>query len=592
MATLRGRPHATDSEGRHDDRYPTDDEVLGIVDDSPTISALNASTLGMPDVATTNQTRHLSRFETLEEAIGQLPGDGSGRILADGEYNHGNVTTVIPSNVEIVGKGSQRTIFYGGTGPSAPLIDIDGASRAGIQGISFLTESDSAASGSGYAVRIRGDASDITIDDIYGERWVNLVATRGAEGTIPGIVRRLLISSSIAKRSPQSWGFGFDDVDDLTLEHVHSLEHWLDGIKFRKKVMNARIRGGSALDNGRGRNPAYGNDPALNGDGIDGYAGGEAFSVSDFLAARNWGSGMQIKSVADIDTDEFGYVRRIMLTNVRLLDNLLSHGLAMSHYGSTSPLVQYLSIIGSELCDNMATTGGIGAQISALHASIEGSWICRNGAEGVYAEDETIGLSIASSAINGNSRNSPGSLPGVSVYGDVVRISSGTRVWGVDDQDIRNQADIDALTPTHNSAVIVRSTATDFRMDDTVSLKYHTTSQPIQVNPGATDVVLHMSGTGNPGRPGSSGSTYRRTDAPSVIDELWTRHGVTDPSTTTGKWLRYGQLLVVTTLPSPVASYNGMEVLYKPNDTTAGVKMLCRETATLGVYEWVEAATV
>src|SRR5690606_7860110 len=141
MANFRARPHATDPAGRHDDRYPTDAEVLGIVDDSPTISALTTAVDG---IARVSAYKHGVRANTgtdqstaLHDAFAEAESIGGGAVVElppgvvtiDGSfslngYSSGMVGTGATTKVGAYGPGS-GTILRA-INQTGPVLDFTG----------------------------------------------------------------------------------------------------------------------------------------------------------------------------------------------------------------------------------------------------------------------------------------------------------------------------------------------------------------------------------------------------------------------------------------------------------------------------------
>jgi hypothetical protein len=135
----------------------------------------------------------------------------------------------------------------------------------------------------------------------------------GVDGSTPGTAERITFNE--LRREEHSISSASTSTTRTTSNSsvCHAFDNWLDGFKVRALTTNVKVRGGSAVGNGKSYFGGGGNA----GDGLDAFAGGDTFILSDFTADENDGNGITIKTDT-LTRDEpatYGYVRNVQVTN-------------------------------------------------------------------------------------------------------------------------------------------------------------------------------------------------------------------------------------------------------------------------------------
>lgn len=106
---------------------------------------------------------------------------GGTLVLAGKSY--GNLANLRPaSHTRIVGAGEGKTVLVAPASPTAPVFDLDGLAGVEVAGLSIQPASGTA-SGSGHGVHARGACTDLLLEDVTIDGFVNAVRLAGNEGT-------------------------------------------------------------------------------------------------------------------------------------------------------------------------------------------------------------------------------------------------------------------------------------------------------------------------------------------------------------------------------------------------------------------------
>lgn len=552
--------------------------------DAAEAAALRADVAGMPTVISGAYTKRLGNYASLAAAIADLPDGGAngGEILIDGEIPW-STTATVPAGVHLHGRGSGNTALVAPAGINVPLLDLDGASGAQVAGIAFRKEAGAAAGANADAILIRGASSDILIDDIDADELRNAVRAEGSMGTTPGVIERLTIRSSTGRRSPNSYGFVFGDVDVLTLLDCHGLENWLDGFKLRKSTRNVTVIGGSGIGNGQG----YLTDPGLYaGDGIDAYAGGDTFSISDFVANENYGHGVQIKSGDLNETDPvgYGYVRRFEVNHVHATGNLVGAGLQLNlsnPASTTEPLMTNYNVNGGMFAGNAGPgvrSRGRNVVLSSVHA-------IRNTGPGIVISPKSMDTKVVTPMLIANGYPTEAGAHGIEIYGHNVDVLYPT-VIGRDSDTINSDADYTGTTYT-NRAISIHNGASGVINIVRPSMRYCMDGNRVRVDSGVTAAVfIDEIRTANPTDVvmGSPGSVVTKTNASFPWEQNWIKRGTEGPNST-NNWAPLGAVYTVDTLPSATARWKGLQLLLAKNGAGDDELYICVQSGPSS-YAW------
>ncbi len=542
------------------------------------MGAVESDVTALPTIIAGNYTKRLGNYESLAAAIADLPDAGAngGEIQVDGEVPV-SATLSVPGKVWLTGRGSQASAFVAPAGVNFPVLDLDGASKAHIHGISILKASGANASGDARAVLIRGNADDVVLDDVFAEEFVTNFAIDGSLGTTPGIVRRLSMRSVRSDRAIRSWGIGFDHVDVVNLVDCHSRRSFLDGYKLRARVNNFTMLGGSGNENGQGylENPS-----SYAGDGLDGYAGGDTYTLDAVTFDDNYGHGVQIKTgpLNVTDPEAYGFPKNMEL-NVRAKGNQ-EKGLTVNVSDIndlTMPLVANVHLNGGMYQEN----GSDGWYINARNVTVSGTQSVRNAGNGGTVGPRAMDVVLDTPICIGNGYPTTNGADGIVTSGRNVTILSPV-IIGRDADTIGTEADYTGTIYTRYPIWITnQSTGRVTVRGETIhdcGLSY------IMVSNSDAIVHLNESGPSNPTsgtRYGSAGSTYFRTGTPNSYDQHWEKRGSFTPNSTAG-WFRSAQLHVVTSLPTAQAAYESL-VLYLQDGASSGAYCCVGKS---GVYTW------
>lgn len=503
----------------------------------------------------------------------------------------------VPTGTTVEGAGIGQTLILLPDQADFPAFDLDAVSDATVRGLSITHEGEYAAghpdhaapgyTGAGIGVRTRGDATDILVEDVEVDLMYVGFFTQGETGTTPGTVRRIVYRRCRGTRS-NTFGFCHSEAD--VVEQVECVGTWnrLDGGKIQRQTRNVTVRGGEYSDNGQSYVDGGGNA----GDGIDAFAGGRHFSIEGGAYERNNGNGLTIKTditqVAGAAT--YGYTADIQVIGPRCNDNLLGYGCAIftytnNDYDSTGnaliPDTQYATVLGGEYSGNAY----VGLLLNGVAHNAVSPIVRRNGDHGIVVGARSLYCSITTPLVAASGQDGSGTKSGIYIAGAAHTSIRGGTILGVDDDLIRNEADLAALTPTHFSNVYVSGFSTDVHID--LDFEDYSTSDGIHTDQTTGVCLTRQRGTLSPNTDfiyGSIGSRYHKTDASDPINRDWIK--TSGAPNAVGGWTREAAGIVVTALPAASATYRSAIVSFQGGGGVADALYQCQKSAG-GTYSWV-----
>lgn len=560
-------------------------DVAAVADVPPRVAAVETATIGLPTVVTKNYTRHLSRYADLAAAIADLPNAGAdgGEVRVDGEVDWAAIGTAsIPSKIHLIGRGPGSTVLYSGTNPTAPMLEVDGASDVVIADMAFRLPSGGTGGTEGFPVSIVGDAANVLLDRIDGEGFNDTIHVDGSLGTAPGTVRSLTIRNARANASPSAYGMVFNHVDGLTIENSEAHENYLDGLKLREMTKNVKVVGGFYNNNGQVR-VATGTGA---GDGIDAFAGGDTFTIMGATFNENWGNGITIKTDA-LTRDEpetYGYVRDAQVIGVTCNDNRLGSGAGFytmpGHFGGAAPLpmASNASFVGGEFRGNT----NYGLLLGGRNMTVTSPMVRGNGLNGIFVADEALDVTIVAPVVIANSQQGAGTYSGVIVRGKGVAIRGGI-VLGVDAEEVFSEADYSGMTVYHAYSVEIASTADRVYVD--LDRSKYTTASTHTIRSFMTSGQCRIAhkASGRAFTYGGPGSTFFNETATTPADVWWVKLSGA-PNSVTG-WHRMSDPPRVTSLPAADSLNKGLMVTKDNGGASEDTLHICVQTGA-SMYAW------
>jgi hypothetical protein len=428
-------------------------------------------------------------------------------MVGAGDY-HLSSTIEVPSNTHLKGEATRSTVLHVQQGFGVPLLRLHDVENVTVSHLSLI-ETDHEYLASGNAIDITGQSQTILIDAVYAEGF-RAGFSLGADDAQQATIRNVTLRNCHGE-SARLWSFGINHAQEVQLQNCLALRNRLDGIKLRKYARDVTIVGGESSHNGR---------TGPNGNGVDGYAGGDACVIRDLLVEHNNGSGIYIKT-GPLHYDDFGHVRNGYLSGIRARYNRGS-GIDLNRSGGDfiksgedklPPLASHFTISGGVFEYNEHS----GIYVRGRDVSLIAPVIRRNQQHGINLASaydvEVIGALIA-----GNSLGSPGSAYGIAIGADPVkgvghriRIRGGT-ISGIDSDDITNASDYSnldqELDPTHRNAIYIAAGA-DHILIDNVTMR-HWTDGPHAIRSDMSDgghLLVHYGFNGNPDAVGGPGSS-------------------------------------------------------------------------------------
>lgn len=460
-------------------------------------------------------------------------------FLPPGTYNlTGSIS--VPSNMHILGMPGAIVRLPGGA--TYPAFDMDNVSRVRIEGVRVTVAAAAGVGGCGF--RVRGGATDVQLVDCEADGTAGGFLIRGEEGAVASTCVRINLDRCRALNSTALWGFEASEAESVLFDRCIARSNWLDGFKIRRMTFDVVIRGCIATDNGQ--------DPGNAGDGIDAFAGGDTFIISDTICDDNLGNGITVKTddLTRDDSATYGYIRNIQITNVICCGNDPGYGLAIYPFrnnrnnyfdnppdndDTTMPMPTHATVLGGYFYDNRET----GLWLDAHNIVCTAPEVRRNGEHGIEIGVRAINVTLRDPIVVANSQFSSGTYNGVYIRGRHIRMMGG-HVLGVDPDVVFTDAELAAATPSHGFNIYVDST-----FSEDVEVHYPICAYSNAAGPGIrTDMtsghcVFHLTGDGTPigNVYGGPGSTWLQRDATGNIGRRWEKiHGA--PNAPSVGWCR------------------------------------------------------
>lgn len=448
----------------------------------------------------------------IQAAIDLADDDGVGAI----ELPDVNITLdaplVVPSGITLSGQGA-ATVLLLPANANYRGIDIDGVSNVVLRDFVVRKASGAEAGGANtYAIQVRGECDNIALEGVQVDGGLRRnISVNGSEGTTPGTCTRVVMRRCRSEECNLTFGFDINHCDGLILDSCLARENFLAGIKIRGNTLNVTITNCISTHNG---------SPGDVGDGLDAYAGGDTFLVSNCVFDYNTGTGMQIKTggLNDDTPETWGS----MVGRYQLIGNRCNHNL----YGMSLTLNDYLDLT-ARVSANISIIGGdysyndvFGITFSGRNGLLSGVQCRNNGNDGLVIGSRGFDVMITDPVIIANGQETPGTYSGISISGTKVTVRGGIIV-GVDDDSVGQHSDYGALTVYHEHAISVGAVS-DILIDRPV-MRYHTSPAPCAFD-AAAQIIMHWVGSGTPMSAyaaGTVGSTYQDKAAASPGDAHW-----------------------------------------------------------------------
>ncbi len=400
----------------------------------PTVSSAVSFGHSVRDFGATGDGEH-DDAPALVRAIEKAALNGGGLVwLPSGSYRLDR-SIAIPSGVELRGEGVQGTRILIPEGSAFDAFTIREAKQVVVADLSIVLQGKEYQKGTGAAIAVSGNSRYLKFESVAVEGFRSAFSF-GRDET--GITRNVVLKRCKAQKA-YLFGFEFNDVKEVAMENCYASLNRLDGIKLRRKVFDFTVRGGESSHNG-----VF--DPALNGNGIDGYAGAEGVAIYDLIAEHNNGSGLYFKT-GPLQYQGYGSVANLFFSGVRARHNKGS-GLDINRSGGDElregesqlpPLVSHVTVVGGLFEEN--TSAGIylrGRNITLLAPIIR-----RNQGHGI-AVSTAWDVEIIAPLISGNGDpEQPERFAGISIGGPLGAHRVNLRGGVIDGIDSPMQSDGD-----------------------------------------------------------------------------------------------------------------------------------------------------
>jgi hypothetical protein len=427
-----------------------------------------------------------------------------GRVyLPPGTYNISSAIS-LSDNASLQGGGAGVSVIRV-TSAGVNAVVADGKTLVTLRDFSVVTTV--APSVAGYGVQIVGASTDILIERVKVVGFLSGFNIAGGQGAVAGTVKRITCRECTGN-SNQNFGFTIDDCDTVTLDSCYGRYNNLDGAKLRKNTRNVQIRGGAYCEN-------------VTGNGLDAFAGGDTFTVTDTVFDQNGGAGLEIKTgdLTASDAATYGYVRNGLFSNIRVRNNA-GHGLEFNRSsgdGTSQPLAAHFTVLGGIFEGNL-----VGIYVRARNVKVIGAIVRKNQSIGIDVRATASDVDLLGCMVIANSQSAAGGNPGVQIAGKRVGVIGGS-INGAEGDAIYQDSDYASLTKYHNYGVLVADGSDDIFVRE-VQITNYTAGQSIRVNmTSGTRCVVEQRGPGLPEGNifGGPGSTFIRTDAPDPTTAVW-----------------------------------------------------------------------
>lgn len=387
----------------------------------------------------------------------------------------------LPTGITLRGENRRASRLLAPPGVDFDLLKIDEAEDVVISDLSLMEENPGTAKPKGFGIAINNGTKFLLVENVNVTGFssgISLGRTEEKE------VSRIVLRNCRTERSSRGFGFDLANCSSVLLDSCFAYEHWLDGIKFRRRTRDVTVRGGESSRNGLSRLA----NPKWNGNGVDGYAGGNGFLIDGLVTEHNQGSGIYIKTGPRINGEE-GVVGNGLITNVRSRFNIGS-GVDINRSGGDQikdgqdklpPLFGDIVITGGIFEGN--TRSGIylrGRNMTLLAPIAKGNNQC--GIEISSGGD----ISIIGALVSANSRTEAGKWPGigVNIAGDKTNVQRLTirdgAINGVDSANLSHVDSVEGETVWHKVAVQIAPGNSEIKIKDVRMQNWTQPGPPIE----------------------------------------------------------------------------------------------------------------
>lgn len=332
-------------------------------------------------------------------------------------------TIRIPSKVSLKGMGINKTIIKAPKGCNFnALVLTDGLNQKISDFKIEETNRDFTVIPNGAALVVNGASDNVVVENVwtYGFNSGINVGAYNSSGT--PTCTNITLRDTRTEYS-RSFGIRFDYTIGVTLDNIKSFRNWLDGIKLEKYVMNVTVNGGFSSYNGESKQESSN----ANGNGIDCFAGGDTFVISNLVTEYNYGAGIYMKS-GELNTKNtstpYGFVRNAQVVNVRSRFNDNGSGINVNRIdGDANPytLVAFVNIIGGLFEGNSES----GINVRGRNVNIT-SPILKNNKQHGISVGTGWDVNITSPLCVGNGRKDDGGFYyGINLTGKRIKVLGG-----------------------------------------------------------------------------------------------------------------------------------------------------------------------
>lgn len=396
-------------------------------------------------------------------AIAEAAKQGGGTVLVPAGSYLITDSLNLPDGVALRGAGRGASRLLAPPASGFDLLAVNAADAVTIADLSLVEESPRDAKGRGNGIAINDGAKFLLVENVNITGFLSGFSIGRAEKRE---VASVTLRNCRVERSRQ-YGFDLANCRVVLLDTCFAYNNWLDGIKLRKLTQDVTVRGGESSWNGTSRLA----DPALNGNGVDAFAGGNGFVIDGLVTEHNQGSGIYVKTGAVQHMGD-AMIGNGFITNVRSRFNIGS-GLDINRSGGDRPNPQDGRI--APLVGDMVVTGGIfegntraGIFLRGRNITLLAPIAKRNDKSGIEIASGGD-ISIIGALVSANSRAEPGKWPGIEVGSDVAGIHRVTirdgAINGVDSQGLADAESAEGQTVYHKAAIRLSPKSEDIRIE-------------------------------------------------------------------------------------------------------------------------------
>lgn len=409
----------------------------------------------------------------IRAAIAKAQKTGGGEVVFPAGRYRVSESIAIPTGTQLRGVSKTGSRLIAPTGVLFDLFTLDDVQDVTIRDLGIIEEAAAEGKSRGCAIAINGKSRFITIENVFVEGFQRGFSIGRAEmGIASNIVYR-----NCRTESSRSYGFDVNQCREVLLDSCYAYHHYLDGIKLRKATRDVTIRGGEASYNGMSRLK----DPKLNGNGVDAYAGGDAFLIDGLVTEYNQGSGLYMKT-GRYQEKEGDIIGNAMVTNVRSRYNIGS-GLDINRSGGdtvSDPLLANVTVLGGVFEENTSC----GIYVRGRNIAIMAPIIRANASHGIDLAS-AFDVTVNGALISANSQKEPGVGHGISIGsgplgGHRIHISGGViNGIGMKPNQITAGDDFSGEQPSHGKAVLISERSSDVKLEGITYLNWSKGGEPV-----------------------------------------------------------------------------------------------------------------